>query len=200
VLHLNKWRNDDPARCQSADFGTLRLGQCPPPRPTLPSPLLFFLPMMCFHSDSLPFSKLSLDPFLLTGSYPRLSLSFRIKRSIGYFILQTYMPSILITILSWVSFWINYDASAARVALGKKQPPPPHHQTYNLSVLKPSYYHWTEQREPVDTGSLLLCTLFTRTGTRSYQLDWSQLEVLNTNSRHADVQMKCPYVQGWSDE
>uniref|UniRef100_A0A8D1FGZ5 Gamma-aminobutyric acid type A receptor subunit beta3 n=1 Tax=Sus scrofa TaxID=9823 RepID=A0A8D1FGZ5_PIG len=52
------------------------------------------------------------------GAYPRLSLSFRLKRNIGYFILQTYMPSILITILSWVSFWINYDASAARVALG----------------------------------------------------------------------------------
>ncbi|KAL7843883.1 hypothetical protein SRHO_G00224220 [Serrasalmus rhombeus] len=48
----------------------------------------------------------------------RLSLSFKLKRNIGYFILQTYMPSILITILSWVSFWINYDASAARVALG----------------------------------------------------------------------------------
>ncbi|XP_012500242.1 PREDICTED: gamma-aminobutyric acid receptor subunit beta-2 [Propithecus coquereli] len=54
-----------------------------------------------------------------TGSYPRLSLSFKLKRNIGYFILQTYMPSILITILSWVSFWINYDASAARVALGR---------------------------------------------------------------------------------
>ncbi|NXS76820.1 GBRB1 protein, partial [Pandion haliaetus] len=52
------------------------------------------------------------------GAYPRLSLSFRLKRNIGYFILQTYMPSTLITILSWVSFWINYDASAARVALG----------------------------------------------------------------------------------
>ncbi|XP_041527074.1 gamma-aminobutyric acid receptor subunit beta-1 isoform X2 [Microtus oregoni] len=51
-------------------------------------------------------------------AYPRLSLSFRLKRNIGYFILQTYMPSTLITILSWVSFWINYDASAARVALG----------------------------------------------------------------------------------
>lgn len=61
------------------------------------------------------------QPLVLAGSYPRLSLSFRIKRNIGYFILQTYMPSILITILSWVSFWINYDASAARVALGKKQ-------------------------------------------------------------------------------
>lgn len=56
------------------------------------------------------------------GSYPRLSLSFKLKRNIGYFILQTYMPSILITILSWVSFWINYDASAARVALGKRWP------------------------------------------------------------------------------
>ncbi|CAK6956215.1 gamma-aminobutyric acid receptor subunit beta-3 isoform X3 [Scomber scombrus] len=53
-----------------------------------------------------------------TGAYPRLSLSFKLKRNIGYFILQTYMPSTLITILSWVSFWINYDASAARVALG----------------------------------------------------------------------------------
>lgn len=56
--------------------------------------------------------------FSLSGSYPRLSLSFKLKRNIGYFILQTYMPSTLITILSWVSFWINYDASAARVALG----------------------------------------------------------------------------------
>ncbi|KAK7893636.1 hypothetical protein WMY93_022788 [Mugilogobius chulae] len=54
-------------------------------------------------------------------AYPRLSLSFKLKRNIGYFILQTYMPSILITILSWVSFWINYDASAARVALVLKE-------------------------------------------------------------------------------
>uniref|UniRef100_A0A668W1A6 Uncharacterized protein n=1 Tax=Oreochromis aureus TaxID=47969 RepID=A0A668W1A6_OREAU len=60
----------------------------------------------------------SKEVIFTTGAYPRLSLSFRIKRNIGYFILQTYMPSILITILSWVSFWINYDASAARVALG----------------------------------------------------------------------------------
>ncbi|XP_016414408.1 gamma-aminobutyric acid receptor subunit beta-2-like [Sinocyclocheilus rhinocerous] len=61
---------------------------------------------------------LEIESFFGPGSYPRLSLSFKLKRNIGYFILQTYMPSILITILSWVSFWINYDASAARVALG----------------------------------------------------------------------------------
>ncbi|XP_038055629.1 gamma-aminobutyric acid receptor subunit beta-like [Patiria miniata] len=53
-----------------------------------------------------------------TGSYPRLSMSFLLKRNIGYFVLQTYLPSILLTILSWVSFWINHEATSARVALG----------------------------------------------------------------------------------
>lgn len=72
----------------------------------------------CVTSCCLCFLFFSPRPFS-AGSYPRLSLSFKLKRNIGYFILQTYMPSILITILSWVSFWINYDASAARVALGE---------------------------------------------------------------------------------
>lgn len=77
----------------------------------------------------------SLQPlYACLGSYPRLSLSFRIKRNIGYFILQTYMPSILITILSWVSFWINYDASAARVALGENQ---------YVTVFERKQYHTT---------------------------------------------------------
>ncbi|XP_006813348.1 gamma-aminobutyric acid receptor subunit beta-3-like [Saccoglossus kowalevskii] len=52
-----------------------------------------------------------------TGSYPRLSLEFRLRRSVGFFILQTYLPCILIVMLSWVSFWINHEATSARVAL-----------------------------------------------------------------------------------
>lgn len=52
------------------------------------------------------------------GTYQRLSLSFELKRNIGYFIFQTYLPSILIVMLSWVSFWINHEATSARVALG----------------------------------------------------------------------------------
>jgi gamma-aminobutyric acid receptor subunit beta len=56
---------------------------------------------------------------LATGTYQRLSLSFELKRNIGYFIFQTYMPSILIVALSWVSFWINHEATSARVALGE---------------------------------------------------------------------------------
>ena len=58
---------------------------------------------------------------LATGTYQRLSLSFELKRNIGYFIFQTYMPSILIVALSWVSFWINHEATSARVALGKSR-------------------------------------------------------------------------------
>ena len=53
-----------------------------------------------------------------TGDYPRLSLSFKLYRNVGYFIFQTYLPSILIVMLSWVSFWINHEATSARVALG----------------------------------------------------------------------------------
>lgn len=56
---------------------------------------------------------------LATGIYQRLSLSFKLQRNIGYFIFQTYLPSILIVMLSWVSFWINHEATSARVALGE---------------------------------------------------------------------------------
>ena len=43
---------------------------------------------------------------------------FWLRRRITYFLLQSYVPCTLITILSWVSFWINYEATAARVSLG----------------------------------------------------------------------------------
>lgn len=56
---------------------------------------------------------------LATGIYQRLSLSFKLQRNIGYFVFQTYLPSILIVMLSWVSFWINHEATSARVALGE---------------------------------------------------------------------------------
>ena len=41
-----------------------------------------------------------------------------LKRQIGFYLLQTYIPSILIVILSWVSFWISVDAVPARISLG----------------------------------------------------------------------------------
>ena len=53
-----------------------------------------------------------------TGAYPRLSLQFLLRRNIGFFVLQIYLPCSAMTILSWISFWINLEATAARVSLG----------------------------------------------------------------------------------
>ena len=53
-----------------------------------------------------------------SGAYDRLFLLFYLERSVGYFVFQTYMPCIMVVCMSWVSFWINYESSPARVALG----------------------------------------------------------------------------------
>ena len=62
---------------------------------------------------------IQLNEITILGSYARVKLGFDLKRNIGYFFLQTYLPCTLITILSWVSFWINHESTAARVALGE---------------------------------------------------------------------------------
>lgn len=53
-----------------------------------------------------------------TGNYSRLSCEFFFVRSLGYYVIQIYVPSTLIVVLSWVSFWLSRDAVPARVALG----------------------------------------------------------------------------------
>uniref|UniRef100_A0A8D0KTW4 Gamma-aminobutyric acid receptor subunit pi n=1 Tax=Strix occidentalis caurina TaxID=311401 RepID=A0A8D0KTW4_STROC len=53
-----------------------------------------------------------------TGSYPRLILQFELRRNVLYFILETYVPSTLLVMLSWVSFWITLDSVPARTCIG----------------------------------------------------------------------------------
>uniref|UniRef100_A0A0R3RGK3 Gamma-aminobutyric acid receptor subunit beta n=1 Tax=Elaeophora elaphi TaxID=1147741 RepID=A0A0R3RGK3_9BILA len=55
---------------------------------------------------------------LSTGNYSRLSTYFTFKRNIGFYLIQIYFPSSLIVVISWVSFWLNRDATQARVAIG----------------------------------------------------------------------------------
>lgn len=55
---------------------------------------------------------------LSSGEYSRLTSYFLFKRNIGFYIIQIYLPSVLIVVISWVSFWLSRDATPARVALG----------------------------------------------------------------------------------
>lgn len=54
----------------------------------------------------------------VAGKFTCIEVRFHLERQMGYYLIQMYIPSLLIVILSWVSFWINMDAAPARVALG----------------------------------------------------------------------------------
>ncbi|KAK2570291.1 Gamma-aminobutyric acid receptor subunit beta-3 [Acropora cervicornis] len=53
-----------------------------------------------------------------SGNWSRLSTSFSFTRRAGYFLIHIYAPCTLIVILSWISFCIPHDSTAARIALG----------------------------------------------------------------------------------
>ncbi|XP_023929923.1 glycine receptor subunit alphaZ1 [Lingula anatina] len=53
-----------------------------------------------------------------TGSYACLYVKFALERKLGYYLSQIYIPSVLVVILSWVSFWLDVNAVAARISLG----------------------------------------------------------------------------------
>ncbi|KAH8273308.1 hypothetical protein KR018_010570 [Drosophila ironensis] len=51
------------------------------------------------------------------GDFSVLHVAFNLKRHTGYFLIQVYVPCILIVVLSWVSFWIHREATSDRVGL-----------------------------------------------------------------------------------
>ncbi|PAV86833.1 hypothetical protein WR25_04608 [Diploscapter pachys] len=53
-----------------------------------------------------------------SGKYNRLVLTFLFTRNIGFYAMNIVIPSVLIVTISWVSFWLNREASPARVGLG----------------------------------------------------------------------------------
>nr|WMV64429.1 GABA-gated anion channel Rdl subunit variant [Pardosa pseudoannulata] len=58
------------------------------------------------------------EEHLTTGNYSRLVCEIQFVRSMGYYLIQIYIPAGLIVIISWVSFWLHRNATPARVALG----------------------------------------------------------------------------------
>ncbi|XP_065325902.1 gamma-aminobutyric acid receptor subunit alpha-2-like [Pelmatolapia mariae] len=53
-----------------------------------------------------------------TGEYTVMTAEFHLKRKIGYFVIQTYLPCIMTVILSQVSFWLNRESVPARTVFG----------------------------------------------------------------------------------
>ncbi|GLD65451.1 gamma-aminobutyric acid receptor subunit alpha-5 [Lates japonicus] len=50
--------------------------------------------------------------------YTVMMAHFYLKRKIGYFVIQTYMPCFMTVILSQVSFWLNRESVPARTVFG----------------------------------------------------------------------------------
>ncbi|XP_060083942.1 glycine receptor subunit alpha-2-like [Ylistrum balloti] len=51
-------------------------------------------------------------------NYTCITMSLKLSRNYGYYMIQVFIPSILIVFLSWVSFWLNIEAVPARISLG----------------------------------------------------------------------------------
>lgn len=54
---------------------------------------------------------------LSTGNYSRLACEIQFVRSMGYYLIQIYIPSSLIVVISWVSFWLNRNAGRGLIFL-----------------------------------------------------------------------------------
>uniref|UniRef100_A0A667Z520 Gamma-aminobutyric acid type A receptor subunit alpha6a n=1 Tax=Myripristis murdjan TaxID=586833 RepID=A0A667Z520_9TELE len=53
-----------------------------------------------------------------TGHYSVQVVHFHLQRKLGYYLIQTYVPLIMVVVLSQVSFWINKESVPARTVAG----------------------------------------------------------------------------------
>lgn len=52
------------------------------------------------------------------GNYSCLTVYFYLEREVGHYIMDYYVPSILLVMVSWVSFWLDPNAVPGRTVLG----------------------------------------------------------------------------------
>ncbi|KAL0269984.1 UNVERIFIED_CONTAM: hypothetical protein PYX00_007546 [Menopon gallinae] len=52
------------------------------------------------------------------GNYSSLTVKFQLAREVGHYIMDYYVPSILLVVVSWVSFWLDPNAVPGRTTLG----------------------------------------------------------------------------------
>ncbi|KAG8299329.1 hypothetical protein J6590_103723, partial [Homalodisca vitripennis] len=52
------------------------------------------------------------------GNFSTLSVHFALQRQYGFYIMDYYVPSILIVVVSWVTFWLDANSTPGRTVLG----------------------------------------------------------------------------------
>ncbi|KDR18837.1 glycine receptor subunit alpha-1-like isoform X1 [Zootermopsis nevadensis] len=52
------------------------------------------------------------------GNYSALTVRFDLAREVGHYIMDYFVPSILLVVVSWVSFWLDPNAVPGRTTLG----------------------------------------------------------------------------------
>lgn len=68
------------------------------------------------YTPDMTVDEMGLDKF--GGNYSRLNVQFQLKREVGHYIMDYYVPSILLVVVSWVSFWLDPNAVPGRTTLG----------------------------------------------------------------------------------
>ncbi|XP_018788422.1 PREDICTED: uncharacterized protein LOC108968702 isoform X1 [Bactrocera latifrons] len=52
------------------------------------------------------------------GNYSSLSFTVHLTRQVGFYVMDYFLPSMLIVAISWVSFWLQADQAPPRIMLG----------------------------------------------------------------------------------
>lgn len=101
---------------------------------------------------------------LYIGYYTCVEVIFTLRRQVGFYMMGVYAPTLLIVVLSWLSFWINPDASAARVPLGK------------IPFTNSNIFHWYLDKNTVNNpGALLACV----TSVKKWASGWGRVYLRN---------------------
>ncbi|XP_066264771.1 gamma-aminobutyric acid receptor subunit beta-1-like [Branchiostoma lanceolatum] len=50
--------------------------------------------------------------------YSTIEVRFHFKRRLAYYVLQTFIPTTTVVVVSWSSFWLHYNEVSARITIG----------------------------------------------------------------------------------
>ncbi|XP_055375610.1 pH-sensitive chloride channel 2-like [Condylostylus longicornis] len=75
--------------------------------------------MNMYHNETTIIADLSdLRHGAFAGNYSSLSFTVHLAREMGFYLMDYFLPSMMIVAISWVSFWLQADQSAPRITLG----------------------------------------------------------------------------------